>query len=125
MMSSAAAAPHFANLERSTVQKPLITASIILVAGSAVAHAGSLRIVNKTRQPIAAVHVSHGRDWGPDHLEGRAIRFGEDRTLRWVSDGKHRLRLINSRQEECVLDGIDFDDGKVLTVTDRVLELCR
>ncbi|WP_188516325.1 hypothetical protein [Alsobacter metallidurans] len=107
------------------MQKSLISAALLLVVTSTVGHAGSLRIVNKTRQPIAAVQVSHGRDWGPDHLEGRAIRFGEDRMLRWVSDGKHRLRLINSRQEECVLDGIDFDDGKVLTVTDRVLELCR
>jgi hypothetical protein len=108
-----------------TVQKSFVIASVLLVSTSAGGHAGSLRIVNKTRQPIAEVQVSHGRDWGPDHLGGRVIRFGEDRTLRWVSDGKHQLRLVNARQEECILDGIDFDDGKVLTVTDRVLELCR
>ncbi|WP_146140167.1 hypothetical protein [Alsobacter soli] len=106
------------------VRTTVLLAIAVSLGAPVAAQAGQLRVINKTREPIAEIQVSHGRDWGPGQLEGRPIRFGEDRLLRWVSDGKHKIRLINQRREECVIDGIDFEDGKVLTVTDRVLTLC-
>ncbi|WP_406856407.1 hypothetical protein ABEG18_01895 [Alsobacter sp. KACC 23698] len=103
----------------------MILALSALLAFAEPASAAALKIVNKTREPIAEVQISHGSGWGPPQLDGRPIRFGESRTLRWVADGKRRLMLKNAGGEECILDGIDFEEGKVLTVTDRVLTLCK
>jgi hypothetical protein len=107
------------------VIRKMAYAVLALSACAGPACAGALKIVNKTREPIADVQISHGSGWGPQQLDGKPIRYGESRTLRWVADGKRRLLLKNPRGEECILDGIDFEDGKVLTVTDRVLALCK
>jgi hypothetical protein len=102
-----------------------IIAMTALLALAEPASAAALKIVNKTREPIAEVQISHGSGWGPPQLDGKPIRFGESRTLRWVADGKRRLMLKNAGGDECILDGIDFEEGTVLTVTDRDHTLCK
>ena len=103
-----------------------IIAMTALLALAEPASAAALKIVNKTREPIARGADLSWERLGPPQLDGKPIRFGESRTLRWVADGKRRLMLKNAGGgDECILDGIDFEEGKVLTVTDRVLTLCK
>ena len=68
-----------------------------------------------------ALRAPGRRAWGPDRLDGDALRAGQDRALRLDGCAPLDLRLRDDRGAECVLAGVAVcaeNDGFTLTADD-------
>ena len=104
-----------------------LLAIALLAATTSQALAEELKIVNKSDYDIHELYVSSSKakKWGPDQLgKNGTIDAGETYTLSGISSGRWDLKLVDEDGTECEVADVDFSDGKVWTVTSRLLERC-
>lgn len=106
--------------------KRLCGAVLALIVMLAPALALELIIVNKSEYDIHELYVSRSKSskWGPDQLRKDTIDAGERFTLRNIDPGTYDLKVVDEDGTECVIEEADFDESKIWTITDRMLERC-
>ena len=101
-------------------------AAIALIAMLAPALALELIINNKSEYDIHELYVAKSKSskWGPDQLRKDTIDAGEKFTLRNVDPGTYDLKVVDEDGTECMIEDADFDESKIWTITDKMLERC-
>lgn len=104
----------------------ICSAAIALIAMLAPALALELIINNKSEYDIHELYISRSKSskWGPDQLRKDTIDAGEKFTLRSIDAGTYDLKIVDEDGTECVIEEADFDESKIWTITDKMLERC-
>ena len=104
----------------------ILVASAAVVAMIRPAAAEELEIVNKSKVDIHHIFISpaNQKAWGPDQLGADSIEPGARFTINKIPTGTYDLKLVDEDGTECVLEDVAIDEGKVWTITGKILNAC-
>ena len=93
------------------------------------AQAHDLDVVNKSKTAIHHLFLSSAKDseWGPDQLGDKGsdvVSPGETFTLTGIERGRFDVKLVAEDETECVIENANFNEGKVWTITEAMLDAC-
>ena len=107
----------------------LVLAALSLFAVIPSAQAHDLDIVNKSKTTIHHLFLSSAKDseWGPDQLGDKGsdvVSPGETFTLTGIERGRFDVKLVAEDATECVVENANFNEGKVWTISEAMLDEC-
>jgi hypothetical protein len=99
---------------------------VLALLGATPVLADDLTVKNGTDGDVVSLFVSDlgGAQWGQDQLDD-PLEPGASVTVKGLEPGRHRVRVIDEDDAECVIDNIDVQGSTTWTLTDEALDECQ
>jgi hypothetical protein len=106
--------------------KRLLLAAL-LVAVTAIASAGQLRVVNNSDWDIHYLYLSPTSDsnWGPDQIPGHIIPSGGSHVLTGIACGRYDIKIVDEVEDECEIRDVRLCGNDTWTITNENLLPCQ
>lgn len=112
------------------MKRAILFAMIGILPLVAFAEGVSIKLKNDSKWEIHHLFLSpvSENDWGPDQLgEGDEDTLDPKGTMELtdIPKGKYDVKLVDEDGDECVVESVDFDADKEVTVNDKDLLDCQ
>lgn len=99
---------------------------LLALLGATSVLADELTVRNGTDGDVVSLFVSDlgGAAWGQDQLDD-PLAPGASVTVKGLEPGRHRVRVIDEDDAECIIDTVDVQGSTTWVLTDEVLDECQ